>query len=242
LVTVKVKRKYFLRFGSQNPDEYLSFFGIEVGFAKQKMKKIVAGIVAVVVLLISCHAGHPEANAAFQLSPDFHKIFSNTIPVLEIIIRGSIVYLVLFFMLRIILKRESASLGITDLLVVVLLADASQNAMSGGYKSLPDGIILVVTIIFWSHFLNWLGFKSPFFQRIIKPGKLLLVKEGRMIRRNMKKEFLTEEELMSEIRLNGAKQISEVEEAFMETDGRISVITYDRNNDAGKGNSEKKMS
>lgn len=206
------------------------------------MKKFFAGIVVVTLFVLSCKSGHPESNAAFQLSPDFHKIFSNDIPVLEIIIRGSIVYLVLFFMLRVILKRESASLGITDLLVVVLLADASQNAMAGGYKSLPDGIILVATIIFWSHFLNWLGFKSPFFQRIIKPGKLLLIKEGRMIRRNMKKEFLTEEELMSEIRLNGAKEVSDVEEAFMETDGRISVITYQHHSEEGKGNAEKKMS
>jgi hypothetical protein len=153
------------------------------------MKKFFAGIVVVALVVVSCQSGNPQSNAAFQFSPDFHKIFSNTIPVLEIIIRGSIVYLVLFFMLRIILKRESASLGITDLLVVVLLADASQNAMSGGYKSLPDGIILVATIIFWSHFLNWLGFKSPFFQRIIKPGKLLLIKEGRMIRRNIEKRI-----------------------------------------------------
>lgn len=209
------------------------------------MKKYLPGIIAVVLLLVSCHSAnapgaHSASNLAFEFKPDFHKIFSNDVPILEIIIRGSFVYLTLFFLLRVILKRESASLGITDLLIVVLLADASQNAMSGGYRSLPDGIVLVATIIFWSHFLNWLGFKSPFFQRIIKPGKLLLVKEGRMIRRNMKKEFLTEEELMSEIRLNGAKQLSEVEEAFMETDGRISVITYDRNN-TGKGNAEKKM-
>ena len=175
--------------------------------------------------------------------PDFHKIFANNIPVLEIVIRGSIVYLTLFFLLRIILKRESGTVGITDLLVVVLLADASQNAMAGGYNSLPDGIILVSTIIFWSYFLNWLGYKSAFFQRLIKPGKLLLVKEGRLIRRNMKKELLTEEELMSEIRLNGAKDLKDVEEAFMENDGRISVITYDsQGSKKGKGNNEKKVS
>ncbi len=115
--------------------------------------------------------------------------------------------------------------------------------MSGGYTSLPDGLLLVSVIIFWSYFLNWLGFKSPFFYKIIKPAKLLLVKEGRMIRRNMKKELLTEEELMSEIRLNGVKDLKDVEEAYMETDGRISVISNSNaKTQNGRGNDSKKLS
>lgn len=188
-------------------------------------------------------ATQPEKaqKVAYVWKPDFNKIFSFDVPILEIIIRGSILYLSLFFLLRIILKRETAAIGITDLLVVVLLADASQNAMSGGYTSLPDGVLLVSVIIFWSHFLNWLGFKSPFFYKIIKPAKLLLVKEGRMIRRNMKKELLTEEELISEIRLNGVKDLKDVEEAYMETDGRISVISNSKTQN-GRGYDSKKLS
>lgn len=58
-------------------------------------------------------------------------------PVLEIIVRGTVTYLALFTLLRIILRREAGNLGITDMLVIVLLADASQNAMAGGYNSLP---------------------------------------------------------------------------------------------------------
>jgi hypothetical protein len=120
---------------------------------------------------------------------DFQKMFYPDIHVLEIIIRGTVVYLSLFFLLRVTLKRESGTLGIPDLLVVVLLADASQNAMAGDYKSITDGLILVATIIFWSYFIDWLGFRVPFIQRLVKPPKLLLVKEGRMIRGNMKKEI-----------------------------------------------------
>jgi uncharacterized membrane protein YcaP (DUF421 family) len=58
-------------------------------------------------------------------------------------------YLVLFTLLRIVLKRQTGALGMGDLLLITLLTDASQNAMAGEYKSLPDGIILVGTIIFW---------------------------------------------------------------------------------------------
>jgi uncharacterized membrane protein YcaP (DUF421 family) len=142
----------------------------------------------------------------------------------EIFIRGTVVYIGLFSILRIVLKRESATLGMTDLLVVVLLADAAQNAMAGEYRSITDGLLLVMVIVGWSYFLNFLGHEFPVFQRIIKPPKLLLVKDGIMIRRNMRKEFITEDELMAEVRTSGLKDIEEVEEAYMESNGRISVI------------------
>jgi len=155
---------------------------------------------------------------------DYQKLFMLETPWLEIVIRGSVTYLSLFIILRVILKREAPTLGMTDLLVVVLLADAAQNAMSGQYQSITDGILLVTTIIAWSYVLNYLGHRFPFFQRLIKPPKLLLIKNGKMIRHNMRKEFITEDELMSEIRINGVKEIEEVEEAYMESTGRISVI------------------
>jgi uncharacterized membrane protein YcaP (DUF421 family) len=71
-------------------------------------------------------------------------------------VRGSTVYLTLFFLLRIVLRRESGGMGITDLLVIVLLADAVQNAMAGDYHSVPDGLLLGATLIFWSFALDWL--------------------------------------------------------------------------------------
>jgi hypothetical protein len=71
---------------------------------------------------------------------DWAKVFSPDTPILEIIVRGTVTYISLFMLLRVILRRESGgSIGITDMLVIVLLADASQNAMSGGYHSLSDG-------------------------------------------------------------------------------------------------------
>jgi uncharacterized membrane protein YcaP (DUF421 family) len=158
-------------------------------------------------------------------------------PVLEIFIRGSAVYLGLFTILRVILKRESATLGMTDLLVVVLLADAAQNALSSDYRSITDGFILVITIVGWSYILNFLGHRFPFFQRLIKPPKLLLVKDGRMLKKNMRKEFITEDELMSEIRISGVSTLEEVKEAYMEPTGKVSVIS---NNSVSTSKSDQK--
>ncbi|MGZ8236957.1 MAG: DUF421 domain-containing protein [Methylobacter sp.] len=155
---------------------------------------------------------------------DWKALFLPDIPLIEIVLRGSIMYLSLFILLRIILKRQSGTLGITDLLLITLLADASQNGMAGEYKSIPNGILLVATIIFWNFALDWLSYKSPIFQRLIEPPPLLLVKNGQLLRRNMRKELVTDEELMVQLREQGVSDISNVKEAYMESDGHISVV------------------
>jgi uncharacterized membrane protein YcaP (DUF421 family) len=158
---------------------------------------------------------------------DWKAIFLPDIPLIEIVLRGSVMYLALFILLRVILKRQSGTLGITDLLLITLLADASQNGMAGSYKSLPNGIVLVATIIFWDFALDWLSYKSPGFQRLIEPPPLLLVKNGQLLRRNMRKELITEEDLMMQLREQGISEISKVKEAHIESDGHISVVESD---------------
>lgn len=156
---------------------------------------------------------------------DWRKMLIPEMPLLEIVVRGSVMYLALLALLRFVLKRETAAIGITDLLVIVLIADAAQNAMADDYSSLPDGILLVGVIVFWAWFLDWLGFRLPIVQRLAKPEKLLLVRDGRMLEQNMASELLTEEELMSQLRLQGVSDLADVKVAYMEPDGRVSVIT-----------------
>lgn len=157
---------------------------------------------------------------------DWKTIFLPDTSLQEIILRGSVMYIALFAMLRIILKRQTGTLGMTDLLLITLLADASQNAMAGEYKSIPDGIVLVATIIFWNYLFDWLSFKSDWFARLIEPSPLPLIKNGRMLRRNMRQELITEDELMMQLRQQGLDEVSEVKEAYIESDGRISVIKH----------------
>jgi uncharacterized membrane protein YcaP (DUF421 family) len=158
---------------------------------------------------------------------DWKTILLPDTPLIEIIFRGSVMYLGLFFLLRVILKRQAGTLGMTDLLLITLLADASQNGMAGDYKSLPDGIVLVATIIFWSYALDWLSFKSPRFQRLIEPPPLPLIRSGQMLRRNMRRELITEADLMGQLREQGISDVSKVKEARIESDGRISVIQFE---------------
>jgi uncharacterized membrane protein YcaP (DUF421 family) len=158
---------------------------------------------------------------------DWKTIFLPDIPLLEIILRGSVLYIALFTLLRIVLKRQTGTLGMTDLLLITLIADASQNAMAGEYTSIADGIVLVATIIFWNYAFDWLSFKFDWFGRLVEPPPLPLVRNGRLLRRNMRLELIKEEELMMELRQQGLDNISKVKIAYIESDGRVSVIQYE---------------
>lgn len=155
---------------------------------------------------------------------DWHRLLFPSFSVAELFIRGSTVYLVLFVLLRHLPNRQVGAVGITDLLVVLLFTNACQNAMASNYTSITDGLILVATVVFWSYSLNWLGYRFPRMQRFLSPPPLLLVKNGRMLRRHMRRELLNESELMSQLRKQGVEKLDDVKKAFMEADGSISAI------------------
>lgn len=158
------------------------------------------------------------------LDLDWESIFGFQTPVLEIVIRGTLMYLILFLLLRFVLKRETGGVGISDLLLVVLLADAAQNALANDYRSITEGVVLVVTILFWNYALDWLGYHSEFFQRLVHPPPLALIEDGKLNRQNMRKELITQDELMGLLRENGVENVEAVEKAFMEGDGQISIV------------------
>lgn len=159
---------------------------------------------------------------------DLVTIFVPETPVLEIILRGTITYLALFLMLRFTLKRESSGIGVTDMLVVVLIADAAQNAMADDYRSITDGLILVGTIIFWAYAVDWLGYRYPIVERLVQPRPLPLIEDGRLLVRNMRSELITREELMSQLRAYGVDDVARVERAYLEGNGKLTVISKEK--------------
>ncbi len=154
---------------------------------------------------------------------DWNEMWVPSLPLLEIFIRGSAVYLALFLYFRL-LRREAGGIGITDVLVVVLVADASQNAMAGEYGSITEGLLLVATIGFWDYLLDWLGYRYDAFERLVRPAPLLLIRNGRLMRQNMKKEMITEDDLLSQLREQGMEDPRQVRLCYLEGDGHLSVI------------------
>ncbi len=161
---------------------------------------------------------------------DWRSVFVPTESLLEIFIRGTIMYLGMFALLRV-FRRQAGSFSIADLLVIVVIADAGQNGMAGDSKSVTEAVLLITTIILWDFTLDWLGFKSKIFERILEPEKLEVIKDGEFLRRNMRKEMITTEELESQMRQNGIEDVSEIKTACLESDGHFSFIKKEKNED-----------
>lgn len=157
-------------------------------------------------------------------SVDWAKVFIPSVSPLEIFIRGTITYLSLFVLLRV-FRRQTGSLGPADLLVLLLVADASQNAMADSYESVTDGIWLVTVIVGWEYALDYLSFYFPAFGRLFERSPLLLVENGQVIDKNLAKELITRDELISLIRQQGIGDLSRVDQSFLEGNGQVSVLS-----------------
>jgi uncharacterized membrane protein YcaP (DUF421 family) len=155
---------------------------------------------------------------------DWRALFAPSTPLLETFVRGSCVYLGLFVLMRFVFRREAGAARISMLLLVVLLADAVQNAMADDYTSVTDGLLLVATIMAWDYALDWLASRVPRFGHLIHPRPLLLVRRGQLLRANMRRELVSEQELWTGLRQHGVRDLDEVEAAYMEGDGKLSVF------------------
>ena len=158
------------------------------------------------------------------ISVGWAELFIPHHSVFEMLVRGTIMYIALFIILRFLMKRQAGSIGIADILVIVIIADAAQNAFAKEYRSVTEGIVLVVTIVFWDFMIDWLSYRFPKFQQIAQPPPLQLVKDGKMLLRNMRREYITVDELKSQLRLQGVDDLEDVRQACMEGDGQISVV------------------
>ena len=155
------------------------------------------------------------------------NLFDLSLHPAELIVRGSLMYLGLILVFRFVLRRDVGSLAVPDILFLVLVADASQNAMAGEYTSVSDGIILVGTLVFWNVALDWLAYRSVLVRRLVEPPVLPVVLEGKWIRRNLKRQWITTDEVQSKLRQHGIEDLAKVRSVTLEPDGNLSIIRYD---------------
>jgi len=174
------------------------------------------------------------------MSINWDDLLTPKMSLIELFLRGTFMYLSLFTVLRLLVRRHIGSMSLTDLLLFVLIADAAQNAMAGSYGSVTEGVVLCGTLIGWNFLMDALGFYFPAFARILEPPPLPLIVDGRLMRRNMRQELLTEDELMSQLRQQGVEDISEIKRAHIEPDGGISVIRRAGSSREHSGSQKKK--
>lgn len=157
---------------------------------------------------------------------DWQSMMVPSTSVLELILRGTLMYFGLLAVLRVLVRRHVGSMSIMDLLLMVLIADAAQNAMSNEYRSLTEGFILCGTLVGWNYLLDWLAYRFPAFEKILEPEPLPVVRDGKLIRRNLRAEYITPDEVHSQLRQQEVHDISEVALAYLEPDGGLSVKRY----------------
>jgi len=155
---------------------------------------------------------------------DWQEMLVPKVSLLELILRGTIMYLMLFALLRVLVRRHIGAMNLTDLLVLVLIADAAQNGMASEYRSLPEGIVLCATIVGWSVAIDALAYRFKWIRSLVEPAPLPLVRHGKIQRRHLKEELLTTDELMSQLRQHGIEDVREVKLAYIEPDGQMSII------------------
>ena len=145
-------------------------------------------------------------------------LFEFNVAPLELFIRGTLMYWFILIALRIAGRRDLGSLGVTS------IAEGAANAMSAEYESVGEGMVLVATLFFWSIFLDRVAYFFPITRILLSPERICLVRDGVLQRRSMRREFITEPELMSALRLQGVSELAQVRRAYIEETGEISVL------------------
>lgn len=150
------------------------------------------------------------------------------ISILEIIIRTLFIYLVILVGLRLTGKRQIGQMTPFDLVVLLLISNAVQNAMTGGDTTLLGGIAAAVTLLLGNSILSHLRLKNSKIRVFSEGTPTVLVSDGRKIQENLKKEEIDTEELDAAIREHGMRDINEVDLAVLEIDGTISVVPLNK--------------
>jgi uncharacterized membrane protein YcaP (DUF421 family) len=158
---------------------------------------------------------------------DWSAVLGLHVPPLELVLRGTVIYWFLFLCFRFVLRRDAGAVGIADILLVVLVADASQNGMAGDSRSVTESCVLVATLIGWNYLLDWAGLHFEAVRRLLEPPPLLLIDRGKVQRHNLRREFVTLQDLQEQLRKHGVYDILRVRACRMESDGEFSVLLFD---------------
>jgi uncharacterized membrane protein YcaP (DUF421 family) len=151
-----------------------------------------------------------------------------------IFIRSSLVYLVILLLMRIFKKRELTQLSVVDLILILLISNAVQNAMTGPDTTLEGGIVAALALFTTNLSLKKLLDKFPRLDSLFNGEPMMLIYQGKIKTDNLKKSGISKLELETACREHGVKSIEEVDLAILEIDGNISVLSNDFKNRSRK--------
>ena len=142
----------------------------------------------------------------------------------EFVLRGIIIYVFLIALLRLTGKRQVGQLAPFDLVLLLVLSNAVQNAMNGGDNSVIGGMISAVTLVGVNWIVGVLTYRSKKLEALVEGRPDVLIRDGKLFPQTLENAKLTRHELMTALREAGCASIEEVRAALLENDGSISVI------------------
>ncbi|EIT67667.1 hypothetical protein WQQ_41020 [Hydrocarboniphaga effusa AP103] len=169
--------------------------------------------------------GSKQAMIEKIISVDWQTLMIPDSSVAEMVLRGTLTYWFLFLILRL-FRRPTGQLGIADVLLITILADASQNAMGGTYESIASGFVLIATIVFWDRLIDHLAYRYHWFTPVAQPPPVVLIRNGHVQQDSLRRQKISDEELLSHLREQGIEDPSEARLCLLESDGRISVLKH----------------
>ena len=152
----------------------------------------------------------------------------------QIVARTLLVYAAVLIGLRVMGKRQIGQMNLADLVVILLIANAVQNAMVGPDVSLPGGVLAAMTLLVANFGVTRILARSSFAERLVEGSPTILVKDGEYVDEHLRHEAVNRDEVAMAIREHGIADASGVRVAYLEPDGTISVIAMDANVLRGK--------
>ncbi|MBM7094307.1 MULTISPECIES: DUF421 domain-containing protein [Alteribacter] len=149
---------------------------------------------------------------------------ASDLPVYHFLIRAIIVYIYIFILLKILGQRSIGTFDPLDFIFGIIIGDIVGEPLAAGDVPLPGPLAAAAFIAGIHLFLSWIALKLPRFRRVIEDEPLVLVKNGQIIHKELNRMKITVESLMMDLRLQNAIDLTEVDYAVLEPNGKISVI------------------
>ena len=148
-------------------------------------------------------------------------------PVAELVVRVSAIYLFLWVFLRVMPTRQLGRFNVTDLLVLLLLAASVRMGLTGAHFTVGDALISATVLISWDRIMNAAAYHVGPLRSVMRQDPIPVIEEGKLVKRNARRELLTEADVLEKLREQGIRSIADVKKAYVEPDGRSSVIPRD---------------
>ena len=146
---------------------------------------------------------------------------------MDIVLRATVMFFILFLLIRLLGKRELGQMTPFEFVVLVVLGDLIQQGVTHNDFSLTGATLAICTFAFWALVLSWTAYLFPRAKDLLEGAPRVIVRNGKVVEENLRRDRLTRDEILSEMRLAGIGRMSDVAWAILEPQGKMSFIRKD---------------